>query len=108
MDFDEFQIAGAERSALLFGSHAVAGQGRKVGDRLGLHLPPGALFHDGAGQRVFALLYPGPAPAGAALLRWCRRRQNVGDFGLAVGDGAGLVQRHDIHLTGLFQGGLPS
>ena len=96
-------VAAKDLLTLQLGGKAVARQGGKIGDRgqrqllflrIGQHCPR---------QRVLA----------AALQRGCqceqfglghaRSGQQVGDSGLAAGDGAGLVQCHDAGTPGLLQ-----
>ena len=101
---DKLEIAACQGRAVPPGRQAVARQGPELRDGLGRdarRLPP---LENGPGQGVLALLLQGIGQGQQLLLRHAPGGQQVGDPGLAPGDGAGLVQGHNVHLAGLLQG----
>ena len=102
---DELEVTGGELGAAQSGGDAVAGQSLELSDLVGLHLPLLALLHDRTGQGVFALLLQGQGQTEEFVLADAVAGQDIRHFGLTAGDGTGLIQGNDLHLTGSLQGG---
>ena len=101
---DELVVAGGQLFAVHGGDDAVAGQSLKGADLGSLHVQLLAALHDGASQRVLALLFEREGEAHEVFLADALGGEDVGDLGLAGGDGTGLVQGYDVHLAGLLEG----
>ncbi len=100
---DIAEAAAVEPPALEPGLKAIAGQGVEVCDLAkhnGVLLRP---LHDGTGQRMLALLFEGVGCLEEDLLLHPGGRDQIRHLGLALGDGAGFVERDDLHLARLLQ-----
>ena len=84
-------------------SQAVAGQGCKVGDFRGFDGVGLGVSEDGFGQRMLAPALQRGGKSQQLRLAHALGGQDVGDLGFAAGDGAGLVQRHDLGAACGFQ-----
>ena len=102
---DELRIAAVDLHAVQPCGKAIAGQGGKIGhigagDGLSLGIGQHRL-----GQRVLALLLQRGRQRQQLALGNALHGQDVSDPGFAAGDGAGLVQRHDLGAACSFQRG---
>ena len=102
------RIAAKDLHAIHLCGKAVARQCGKVGYLGGAQLPCLGAGQHSLGQRVFALAFQCGGKGEQLGLGNALSGQNVGDLGLTAGDGAGLIQRHDLGAACSFQrsGGL--
>ena len=105
---DENGVAGKDVHAVQLGGQTVARQGRKVGHLGGVQLLRLGAGQHGLCQRVLALALQCGGKGEQFAFGHALGGQDVGDFGFTAGDGAGLIQRHDLGAACGFQrsGGL--
>ena len=89
--------------AVQLGRQTVARQGREVGHLGGVQLLRLGVSQHSAGQRMLAFAFQRGGQGQQFGLSHAVGGQDVGDLRLAAGDGAGLVQRHDLGAAGSFQ-----
>ena len=100
---DVFHAAAKEGFSVYAGGQAVSGEGGEILRFGGLHAVFLGMLQHGAGQRMLALLFKGRGEAHKLLRGHAVRGQDVGDSGLAGGDGAGLVERDNLRAAGLLE-----
>ena len=101
---NEAGVAAEDLHAVQSGGQAVAGQGGKVGDVAGMRWSRASASASTAlasGCSLFCSSAGGQRQQLA--LGHALRGEDVGDLGLTAGDGAGLIQRHDLGTASSFQ-----
>ena len=101
---DKVDIAAAQGMFLPYGAQAVAGLDGKVRHLFRLHTLLLGAAENGACQRVLALTLQQIGQAHQFIRAYTLGRQDIRHPGLARGDRARLVQRHNLDAPGFLQG----
>ena len=100
--FQPAPVAQAQGLAVKLAFDALAVQGFKAGHFPGLGTGRFCLRQNGFGERVLRVLFQ-PGRQGQKALLVTIAGMHPGDRGMAFGDGAGLVQNHQVELAGRLQ-----
>ena len=92
-------VSGIDGSVMEKGLHTAAGHGGEVRHITQGNVPLAGGLRYGPAERMLAGLLHAGRHAQQFLLRDIRSGKAVGETGLALGDGAGLVQHHRIHTA---------
>ena len=98
---DELQASAQQRLPIQLGMEAISRQRLELGHFIGCIAPGSSLFQDSLGQRMLALALQGQGQLQECI--FLGPAENIRHLGLALGDGAGFVQDHNVGLSGLLQ-----